>query len=156
MTSTDTGHDGRLQELDAAECWQHLTGRTVGQIAYVDRGGPVVLPLNYAVHDGAVWLRTASYNQLALHLPGQTVAFHVSHTDEHDHTGWSVLVRGRAEHVLPADPAAPRGDVAAMPWAGGTRSMVFRLTPSEVTGRVLRQGDVTPDVRHGPGTVQRH
>ena len=53
MTSTDTGTDGRLQALDDAECWRHLASRTVGQVAYVDCGGPVVLPLNYTLHDGA-------------------------------------------------------------------------------------------------------
>lgn len=150
---TATGRtDGLLRELTEAECWQHLAERSIGRIGYVDRGGPVVLPLNYAVRDGRIWVRTASYNQLAIHLPGQLAAFEVDDADEHNHTGWSVLVRGRAEHVTSPEHA---GAPDAIPWPDGARSMVFCLTPDEITGRALRQGDVTPGPDHRPGSTQR-
>ncbi|MCW2817074.1 MAG: Pyridoxamine 5-phosphate oxidase [Nocardioides sp.] len=156
MTTSHHTTSGTLRELDEAQCWQYLAGRQVGQLAYVDRDGPIILPLNYVAHDGAVWLRTASYNHLAVHLPGQRVAFEVGLYDERDHSGWSVLLRGRAEHVLVRDLTAPPGWLDAAPWPDGTRSMVFRLTPSDVTGRLLRPRDVVPDAAHRPGTVQRH
>jgi len=155
MTSTPSRQDGRLRELTEAECWQRLAERSVGRIAYVERGGPVVLPLNYVARDGRIWVQTASYNQLAIHLPGQQAAFEIDDVDDRTRTGWSVLVRGRAEHVTDTEHAVPPGSPALAPWPDGTRSMVFCLTPDEVTGRVLRQADVTPGPDHRPGSTQR-
>ena len=156
MITSHSTHGGTLRELDEPECWRYLGVREVGQLAYVDRDGPIILPLNYVAHEGVIWLRTASYNHLATHLPGQRVAFHVGLTDERGHSGWSVLARGRAEHVLGRDVDAPAGWLDSAPWPDGTRSMVFCLTPTEVTGRALSPRDVVPDAEHRPGMVQRH
>ena len=147
--------DGLLRELSEAECWAHLTAHTVGRLAYVDQDGPLIVSLNYLAQDGRIWLRTAAYNQVSLHLPGQLAAFQVDHSDEHVHTGWSVVVRGRAERPDETGTAPRGGWPVATPWADGARSMTFCLTPSEVTGRALRQADVSPGAGHGPGTIQR-
>ncbi len=145
----------RLRELEPEECWHRLASRTVGRMAYVDRDGPVVVPLNYRVVDGNIWVRTASYDQLAVHLPHQQAAFEVDQVDEHARTGWSVLVRGRAEHVVSGPGGSPSDWPDPQPWPGGLRWMTFCLFPREVTGRVLQQGDVSPDPGHGPGSTQR-
>lgn len=146
---------GRLRELTHDECWQHLAARSVGRIGYVERGGVVVLPLNYVAQDGLIWVRTASYNQLAMHLPGQRVGFEIDDIDERTHSGWSVLVRGHVDHVTGDEHPAGLGSAQATPWPEGSRSMVFCLTPDEVTGRALIQGDVTPARGHEPGSTQR-
>lgn len=142
--------------MTSAECWEHLSRKAVGRLAYNDRHGPVVVPLNYRVVDGEIWVRTASYDQLAIHLPHQQAAFEVDHVDEHARTGWSVLVRGLAEHVVAGPGESPSEWPDPGPWPDGVRSMTFCLTPREVTGRVLRQTDVSPSPGHGPGSTQRH
>jgi hypothetical protein len=155
MTSPAVRRDGLLRDLTETECWAHLTAHSLGRIAYVVDGGPTILPFNYLARDGVIWLRTTSYSELAIHLPGQQAAFAVDHADEHDHTGWSVLVRGRAEHALGEHPAVPGGAPDPTPWPDGTRTMVFRLTPEKVSGRALRQADVAPGAAQTPGNVQR-
>ena len=147
--------DGLLRKLSRDECWQRLSEHTMGRIGYVDRDGPVILPLNYQVHDGRLLLRTASYTQMAVHLPGQVAAFEIDDADPHGHTGWSVLVRGRVEHVLHGATEVPAAGPESAPWPDGLRSMVFSLTPDLVTGRALRQADVTAGRERGPGSVQR-
>jgi uncharacterized protein len=154
-STTDAARPGLLHELTPEECWRHLEQHHVGRISYVDRGYPVILPLNYEVRDQQVYVQTASYNQLAIHLPGQHAAFEIDHVDEHARAGWSVLVRGVAEHVMGDGHDRASSPAEAAPWPDGTRSMVFRIVPVEVTGRVLRQQDTTPDAGHGPGTIQR-
>lgn len=148
-------HDGLLRELSEVECWAHLRDRRVGRVAYVVDGGPVILPFNYLVQDGRLWLRTASYTELALHLPGRRAAFAVDHADERTRTGWSVLVRGRAEHVVGDHPVVPDGALDPAPWPEGPRRMVLCLTPDEVSGRALTRSGVAPVAGHGPGTIQR-
>lgn len=145
--------DGLLRELTEAECWAHLAEHEVGRLAYADRVGPIVLPLNYVARDGSIWLRTASYNQLAVHVAGQVVAFEIDHVDTRAHTGWSVLARGPIRHVLDAEHGTPWP--TPEPWPDGTRTMMFRITPTELTGRALVQADVAPTPGHGPGSIQR-
>ncbi|WP_148616312.1 pyridoxamine 5'-phosphate oxidase family protein [Nocardioides rubriscoriae] len=153
--ATSTRRDGLLHELTEAECWAHLRSHHLGRIAYVVDGDPHIVPLNYLARDGLLWLRTTSYSQLAVHLPGQRAAFAVDHVDEHARTGWSVVVRGRAEHVLGAHPEVPSGAPDPSPWPDGLRRMAFCLTPDQVTGRALVQRSVAPAPGHGPGTIQR-
>ena len=142
-----------LRELSDGECWQHLAEHTVGRLAYADRDGPMILPLSYAVQDGAIWFRTASYDQLAIHLPGTRAAFEVDHVDLRHHQGWSVVVRGCAEHVTVDDATRPEQWPDPVPWPSGLRTMMFRLTATHVSGRVLRHAD--PAAAPGPGAVQR-
>lgn len=150
-------HHGLLRDLTTQECWDHLTSTNLGRIAYADRDGPIILPFNYAAHDGMIWLRTTPYSDAASALPGQRAAFAVDHTDAHQRTGWSVMVRGLAAHVSTEDyPDLPDETPDPTPWPEGTRSMLFRLTPTAVSGRALRQPDVSPLPGHGPGTTQRH
>lgn len=152
--STAPQHDSTLCELSEQQCWAHLAEHRFGRLAYVQRDGPVIIPLNYVAQDGKLWVRTASYNQLAVHLAGQRAAFEVDEIDERGHSGWSVLVRGRAEHVVDAGAVAVSWPDPA-PWPAGIRTMLFCLTPNEVTGRALKQGDVSPGPGHGPGSIQR-
>lgn len=155
MTPTTAARGGSLREFTEAECWRHLSEHETGRIGFVDGDGPVILPLNYLARDDRIWWRTASYDQLAIHLPGQRAAFQIDHVDERDHSGWSVLVRGRAEHVLDHQ-QSPWGDSpGAAPWPSGTRTMGFCLAVSEITGRALCGREVSPPSGHGPGTIQR-
>lgn len=154
-STSDTTPHGLLHEMTRKECWRHLEQHSVGRISYMDRGYPVILPLNYVVHDQRIHVQTASYNQLAIHLPGQPAAFEIDHVDDHARAGWSVLVRGVAEHVTREDHDRFPTQVGSAPWPDGIRSMVLRIVPVEVTGRVLRQHDTSPDAGHGPGSIQR-
>lgn len=139
MSSTAGLTDQLLRPLEVDACWELLATTSLGRVAYVDRNGPIVLPFNYVVQDRALWLRTASYSQLAIHLPGELAALEVDDVDQESRAGWSVLARGRVEHVMDPHPDLP------LPWAGGVRTMVFCLRPTHVTGRVLlpRNHDAT-------------
>ncbi|MCW2819294.1 MAG: Pyridoxamine 5-phosphate oxidase [Marmoricola sp.] len=154
MTRSARDTDG-LHELDEDECWRRLDGCTVGRLAYADRDGPTVLPLNYVVQDRRVWFRTASYDQLAIHLPGTRAAFEVDHVDQAAHQGWSVLVRGTADHVMVDTPGHPAGRPNPEPWPTGLRTMLFCLTPSQVSGRLITHADLAVPPPATPGAVQR-
>ncbi len=123
------------------ECVALLRGGVFGRMAVTAPDGPHVVPVNYAVLDGAVLVRTAADGVLGLHSPGSNVAFEVDHVDYETHRGWSVVARGTAEVVL--DPAvlhrigmgwAPR------PWAAGARPLHLRLAWREIHGRRLGTG----------------
>jgi hypothetical protein len=126
---------GRLTDLTVAECWQLLADSDVGRVAWCDAGGPVILPVNYVIHDHAVWIRTSPYSLLARECDGSRAAFQLDGIDEFTESGWSVLVRGKAAvhsaHDLP--PGLPE----LTSWAAGLRAAYVEVQGEEVTGRRL-------------------
>ncbi|MER7576671.1 pyridoxamine 5'-phosphate oxidase family protein [Streptomyces sp. NPDC126514] len=122
-------------ELSPDECRTLLGTHGVGRIAAPTASGPVVVPVNYSVVDGAIVFRTAAGATPAL-AAGHEVAFEVDRIDDAFSRGWSVLVRGPARTVTEPDEAHR---LAAMshsgPWAGGERDLWVRVEPQAVTGR---------------------
>ena len=132
--------DRVMEELDETECLYLISPAGVGRIAYNGRFGPVVLPVNYAVQDGAVVFRTAEHGPLDEDLrTGITdadykVAFEIDKIDAAARQGWSVLVQGPAHHVTGAEQDAVRR-AGVESWAPGNRELFVRIIPSRITGR---------------------
>ena len=124
-----------LREIPRSECLELLAAHKVGRIAFVDDDGPLMIPVNYALDGDAVLVATSAFSNLAQSATGSRVAFEVDEVEDYTESGWSVLVRGAAEHVsydeLPHDVARP------YPWVEGTRTFVLKITPREITGRRL-------------------
>lgn len=130
-------------ELDDATCQQLLTESVIGRLAFW-YDGPRLHPVNHAVLDDAVLVRTRRDSRparLAREEPGAAVAFEVDGVDHADQHGWSVQARGALEEVT--DPVEidrldrlrpPR------PWASGERPTVLRLRWTELSGRQLGTG----------------
>lgn len=140
---------GDLAALDEAECMALLASRSVGRLAYVARAGvPDVVPVNYAVRDGVVLVRTGPGPKLQAAERGDLVAFEVDDVDEASRTGWSVVVHGRAS-MVPTDGTA---DGPPSPWASGPRERLLQITPRRTTGRRLLGEDAAgPEERTPPG-----
>lgn len=128
-------HHPELVELSAEECRARLSAHGIGRLAVDTPDGPVIMPLNYSVIDGAITFRTAPDAVPATAVEAR-VAFEVDHIDEALSQGWSVLVRGRARAVRESD-AVDRLNTLAYsgPWAGGERDMWVRIEPDSTTGR---------------------
>ncbi len=130
------GHRPRLDVLAEHECWRLLDEQGVGRVAFLAEPDdlPHVLPLNYAVRNGQVLLRTrqGSLLETTVHRSprGCPASFEVDHIDDAQREGWSVLLRGLA---MPDDTA--QEPAAVEPWAGGVAVRPLHLTPRMVTGR---------------------
>ncbi|MCX5554655.1 pyridoxamine 5'-phosphate oxidase family protein [Streptomyces sp. NBC_00038] len=124
-----------LVELSPAECGARLSTHGVGRLAVTTRTGPVIVPVNYSVVEGAIVFRTEAGTTPA-EAAGTQVAFEVDHIDEALSQGWSVLVRGRARVVTDPDAVHRLADRAySTPWAGGDRDMWVSIDPASITGR---------------------
>lgn len=127
-----------LEELDPADCWAHLSDHGIGRIAYSTPVGPVVLPVNYRVRDGAVLYRTAA-GSAPSRAAGRRIAFEVDHLDETLSRGWSVLVIGSAEQIFDAErPGGSTAGAGPTPWPGGKRDVWIRVDPERISGRSIR------------------
>ncbi|MFI5675530.1 helix-turn-helix domain-containing protein [Streptomyces cellulosae] len=122
-------------ELTERESRDLLGTHGVGRLAMTTRAGPLVVPVNYGVVDGAIVFRTAAGTAPA-QASGHRVAFEVDSVDDTLSRGWSVLVRGQAHAVTDPDEAHRLTErVYSAPWAGGQRDLWIRIEPDVVTGR---------------------
>lgn len=138
------GYAARHPSLDVLaepECWRLLDDHGVGRIAFLAEpdDSPHVLPLNYAVRDHALLMRTRQGSLLDTTVGRSTdgcpASFEVDHIDDAQSEGWSVLLRGS---VVFTDVGDEPADVE--PWAGGVRVRQIHLTPRIVTGRRIFVG----------------
>jgi nitroimidazol reductase NimA-like FMN-containing flavoprotein (pyridoxamine 5'-phosphate oxidase superfamily) len=124
-----------VSKLTTTECRRLIAPGGVGRIALGTLTGPVVVPVNFAVLDDTIVVRTAEGTIIDGHADEQ-VALEVDHIDEALCQGWSVLVRGPAHRVThPAELRRMQEDAAVWPWAGGEREVYVRILPSQITGR---------------------
>ncbi|WP_371582981.1 helix-turn-helix domain-containing protein [Streptomyces sp. NBC_01314] len=122
-------------ELSTQECRTLLATHGVGRVAVPTVSGPVIVPVNYSVVEGAVVFRTADGTTPA-QAAGCHVAFEVDRIDEAFSQGWSVLVRGHARTVTDPDDVRRLTERAySLPWAGGERDVWVRIDPLALTGR---------------------
>ena len=134
--------DRTITELDEAECLRRIARGGIGRIAYHSRFCPVVLPVNYKWHDGAVVFRTVRHSALDEDLQtgivggDYQVAFEIDDIDVAGRQGWSVLIQGPAHHVSDAERESAL-EAGVEPWPSGESELFVRITPSRVTGRQI-------------------
>jgi uncharacterized protein len=134
----------RLEVLEREECRDLVASKRVGRIAFCRGDGvPTVLPVNHVVDAWTVAFRTTFGSKLSAVLLERPVAFEVDEQDAETRTGWSVLVRGRTEHVV--DEAVERrlDELELDTWADAVaRARWVRVTMDELSGRrILPAGD---------------
>jgi uncharacterized protein len=124
-----------LQALSPQECERLLARTTVGRVGISMRALPVVLPVNYAMLDGDVVIRTGEGTKLDAALAGAVVAFEVDHVDPIYHEGWSVLLQGRAAEIADPHDIERARALPLRPWAPGTRDRYIRIPAEVISGR---------------------
>jgi len=133
------------RELAYDECVRLLHAGVVGRAAVATPQGPQITPMNYSVIGEALMIATSPYSALGTYGAGSLVAFEVDHFDYEAHTGWSVVVRGRADTVNGNDELQQiRRLWAPRPWADGTRNLYLRIPWTELSGRSLGGDTATP------------
>ena len=129
-----------LEQLSEEESLRLAAGAAVGRIGFTGRYGPVVLPVNFKLIDGAVVFRTDGKSSLDEDLrTGITdaeyrVAFEIDQIDETERTGWSVMIQGAA-HYLGEQEERAAAAAGIDSWAGGDKDVYISIRPALVTGR---------------------
>ena len=135
-----------LEQLSEEESLRLAAGVVVGRIGFTGRYGPVVLPVNFKLIDGAVVFRTDGDSALDQDLrTGITdaeyrVAFEIDEIDEGERTGWSVMVQGAAHYLEDHGERAAAAAAGVDPWAGGDKDVYISIRPAVITGRRIKQG----------------
>lgn len=134
-----------LDEIGEDECFALLHRQDLGRLAIVRDGRPEIFPVNYAMSDRTIAIRTQpgvklTYASLA------HVAFEVEKIDPVTREGWVVEVQGFAEDIT--DAANPWAESArnsvGRPWVAGPHERYISITHSQVSGRRLRRPPTEP------------
>lgn len=128
-----------LEILSREDCLALLETVPIGRIAVTVDALPVVLPVNFAVADGCIFISTAPGTKLQAATRRSVVAFEVDAIDPLYHAGWSVLVTGTAQEV--ADPEeidrAHRLPLRAWGLGEDADTHYVKIEPTLVSGRRL-------------------
>jgi uncharacterized protein len=135
MSEYPTDHAG-LEILPFAECLRLLATVPVGRVGFFADGEIVVLPVNHVVDGHEVVFRTAHGSKLSAVEGQHLAAFEADHYNEQTRSGWSVLVRGRAEMVDGEADIQRLSQRGLHPWASVIeRPFWIRIRPTSVSGR---------------------
>jgi hypothetical protein len=150
-----------IDELPLDECLRRLRAAIVGRIAVIERGFPLVIPVNYRTVETndrtRLVVRTRPGN--LLDRASMAVALEIDGIDPAHHQGWSVLVRGTLHHVdLEVFNLEARFD--PQPWIETERDSWLLIAPFAITGRQLRPPEfewarrhAAPPARHDAAAI---
>ena len=133
----DVSGDSKLTDLSRSESWELVTRSSLGRLAFVIDGWPLVLPVNYLVDGDDVVIRSDPGQELRAARQQVQVALQVDSIDPLYRSGWSVLVFGKVTVIDDPKEAARLDRLGLHSWAASDRSSWIRLQPVDVTGRRL-------------------
>lgn len=138
-----------LEVLGEDECWLFLEAGHIGRLAVSIAEQPEIFPVNYVVQDRTIVILTAEGTKFAGAVLGLSVAFEIDAADPLFHTGWSVVVRGRAVEVETTDELMEVEALPLRPWGRWDKRRYVRIVPDVVSGRrIVQPGDAGVIAEH--------
>lgn len=137
MPHNPTSDRHGLEVIGLDECLTLLASRPYGRLAYLDAGAPAVVPVNHLVDGSTVVLRSLDGGKLGAAIFERPVAFQLDDLDFASRSGWSVLVRGRAEVVEDSETEGYEKWLDSWAVRPGARTTWVRIVADEVSGRRL-------------------
>ena len=104
-----------------------------GDSVVVD-GQPLAFPVNFTLDGNAVVLRTDEGTKLHA-ARRDCVSFECDDVDRRYHTGWSVIITGRAEEVREPAEVARLERLPLGPWCPVAKPVWLRIRPRTISGR---------------------
>ncbi|CAM3003957.1 pyridoxamine 5'-phosphate oxidase family protein [Prescottella defluvii] len=126
-----------VTEQDALDL---LATERLGRLVLVTDDRPDVYPVNYVVHDGKIYFRTAEGDKLTELTLKPLTTFQVDHADAT--SAWSIVVHGIARTLVRFDEINAAEEFALQSWVPTSKYNFVEIRPTEIHGRrfVLDRG----------------
>ena len=125
-----------LETLPTDVCLRLLESVPVGRVSFSIGGEVVTLPVNHAVDGQEVVFRTDRGSKLSASYRQDLVAFEADEYDPETRTGWSVLIKGRAEVIREDSEIQRLRHLGLHPWVTAAEHPFWiRIRPTSITGR---------------------
>ncbi len=136
-------HALAIEPLNEHECFERLRLTPFGRVALSSGALPVIFPIHFALLDRDPVFRTDPGTKLMAASNGQVLCLEIDEIHPVFHTGWSVLVTGRADVLTsPRDVEAAKS-LPLRPWTG-TGDAFVRIDAALVSGREIRREPTVP------------
>jgi uncharacterized protein len=133
-----------LEVLERDECLMLISKVPVGRIVFTYRALPAVLPVDFALHDDSVIIRTTGGSKLSAAARNAVVAFEADQIARDWEAGWSVTVVGHACEATDPDELAQLTALPLRSCASGRSDLYIRIAAELVSGRRIRRGPPPP------------
>ena len=129
---------GVLEDLSRQECLDLLAALPIGRLVYTRQALPAVEPVNFAVSNDEIVIRTRRAPVLAAAARGDVVAFEADAFDSALSSGWSVTVIGRCRQASDEESSRLR-ELQLVSWTPGENDhfICIGIGASIVTGILL-------------------
>jgi uncharacterized protein len=125
-----------LTDLDPDECMDLVGQETVGRLGIIVDGRPEIHPVNFAVADDKILIRSDQGTKLSSALAGPVV-FEVDRVDTVARSGWSVMIHGTAHLTSGRTRGSGTQNRALKTWRQADLPQLLCIVPNRVTGRRL-------------------
>jgi len=135
-------HDDPILTLDDDQSWKLLEGTKHGRLVVTVGGEPDIFPVNYAVGNRKIYLRTAPGNKLAELTINANVLFEADGilSDE----AWSVVLRGTARVLEQSADIAAAESLGLQQWVPTLKDFYVEIQPVSISGRHFKFGENPP------------
>jgi uncharacterized protein len=130
---TSVRHLTRAESLDLL---QHRA--SIGRLAFIAGGHPMILPVNYAADKDTIVFCTMPGTKLSAVGAGAEVVFEVDMNSAEYRSGWSVIVRGTAREITDARRLDGLRWGALRSWAVPSTEQWVEISIDEISGRIIR------------------
>lgn len=134
-----------IEPLSEHECFDRLRLTPFGRVALSSGALPVIFPIHFALMDRDPVFRTDHGTKLMAASDGQVLCLEIDEIHPVLHTGWSVLVTGRADVLTSPRAIEVAQALPLRPWSGSGDAYV-RIDAALVSGREIRLGHSAPEL----------
>src|SRR6476469_1766671 len=127
-----------ILNLTEDQTWKLIEGTKHGRLVVTVAGEPDIFPVNYAVNDRKLYLRTAPGNKLAELTINSRVLFETDGILSEE--AWSVVLRGTARALEQSSEIAAEA-LGLKPWVPTLKDFYVEIEPTSVSGRHFQFGE---------------
>lgn len=133
------GHNQPVLVLSEEQSWQLLSHTSHGRVATAVGESVDIVPVNYGVHNGKLFLRTAPGNKLVSMSINSKIAFEADGilADE----AWSVVVHGTATLLEREADIQEARESGVSPWIPTLKDFWVRIEVDSISGRHFQLGE---------------
>ena len=121
-----------MDTLTLSECNEYLRFGGVGVLAFCEASVPILRPVNFAMDEDAIVIRTGEGRIFEAAKRSESASFVISEIDRVEHAGRSVIVSGK---LVERPVFGSLADIPLRPWAGSEKNHLIGLSIDRISGR---------------------
>ena len=130
-----------IQNLSDEVSLELLATKTFGRLVVRRKDDMDLFPLNYLVHEGEIYFRTAEGSKLFSLTLNNDVLFEADNVDADSQEAWSVVVKGTARTLSSNAEIEAADQLPLKPWLPTLKYNYVVVSPNEISGRKFHLGD---------------